>query len=186
MALEDREAGRHADSETFVAFTIAGQQFGISVMTVRDVLAVRRLNPIPLAPPEIAGSLNLRGRIVTVIDLRLRLGLASCGDQDKGMSIVVAHGPDLYGLMVDTVSEVLDLEKSDFEDNPPTLDPRFRAYATGIYRLSHTLLVVLDVGRLLNHTPLSITGQRYMKPSLDALRPSMEAICGQLQVRIGQ
>ncbi len=148
--LDDTAAGGHAASATFVTFTIAGQLFGISVMKVRDVLATRQISPIPLAPPEIAGSLNLRGRIVTVIDLRLRLGLASRGDQDKGMSIVVAHGPDLYGLMVDTVSEVLDLAKGDFEDNPPTLDPRFRAYATGIYRLSQPLLVVLDVGRLLN------------------------------------
>ncbi len=144
-------ADSYADTSTFVTFTIAGQLFGISVMNVQDVLSTRQINPIPLAPPEIAGSLNLRGRIVTVIDVRLRLGLASRGDEDKGMSIVVEHGQDLYSLMVDSVSEVLALANSDFEDNPPTLDPRFREYSAGIYRLSHTLLVVLDVERLLDY-----------------------------------
>ncbi len=148
---KSRGAEGYADTSTFVTFTIAGQLFGVSVMKVQDVLAIRRITPIPLAPPEIAGSLNLRGRIVTVIDVRLRLGLASREDEDKSMSIVVEHGQDLYSLMVDSVSEVLALPGTDFEDNPPTLDPRFREYSAGIYRLSHTLLVVLDVERLLDY-----------------------------------
>ena len=150
-ALESGGAQGYADTSTFVTFTIAGQLFGISVMNVQDVLAIRQINPIPLAPPEIAGSLNLRGRIVTVIDVRLRLGLAPRDDENKGMSIVVEHGQDLYSLMVDSVSEVLALANGDFEDNPPTLDPRFRKYSAGIYRLTHTLLVVLDVERLLDY-----------------------------------
>ena len=151
MALKGDDRGGSADTSTFVTFTITGQLFGVSVMKVQDVLATRRITPIPLAPPEIAGSLNLRGRIVTVIDIRLRLGLAARGDEDKSMSIVVEHGHDLYSLLVDSVSDVLALPGTDFEDNPPTLDPRFREYSAGIYRLSHTLLVVLDVERLLDY-----------------------------------
>ena len=66
-----------SETEDYVTFVIAGQLFGIPVLRVQDVLSWHQITPIPLAPPEIAGSLNLRGRIVTAIDVRLRLGLPS-------------------------------------------------------------------------------------------------------------
>ena len=102
-----------------------------------------------LAPPEVAGSLNLRGRIVTAIDIRTRLGLPELEDGKKRMSVVVDHGGELYSLMVDSVGEVLSLTEVSFERNPATLDPRWREVSAGIYRLDSTLLVVLDVSRLL-------------------------------------
>lgn len=137
-------------AEDFVTFTIAGQLFGIPVLKVQDVLAAYNITRIPLAPPEIAGSLNLRGRIVTAMDVRLRLGLPP--KEEKGsMSIVAEHDGELYSLMVDSVGEVLALKADDYERNPPTLDPKFRDYSDGIYRLDGKLLVVLDVNRLLDY-----------------------------------
>jgi purine-binding chemotaxis protein CheW len=139
-----------ARRDDFVTATIADQLFGIPVLQVQDVLGPQRITRIPLAPPEVAGSLNLRGRIVTAIDVRLRLGLERRAANKPGMSIVVDHKGELYSLAVDNVGEVLSLSSDDFERHPATLDQRWREVSTGIYRLKSTLLVVLDVSRLLN------------------------------------
>lgn len=138
-------------AEDYVTFVIADQLFGIPVLKVQDVLSSHRITRIPLAPPEIAGSLNLRGRIVTAFDVRQRLGLAIRDGENGGRSIVVENESELYSLMVDTVGEVLSLAANDYERNPPTLDPRIRAYSNGIYRLNDQLLVVLDVNALLDY-----------------------------------
>jgi len=140
-----------AESEDFVTFVIAEQLFGIPVLKVQDVLSAHRFTRIPLAPPEIAGSLNLRGRIVTAYDVRRRLGLPGREESAESMSIVVDHEGELYSLMVDSVGEVLGLSSGDFERNPPTLDARLREYSDGIYRLDDRLLVVLDVNALLDY-----------------------------------
>ena len=148
---EETSSGGNLD---FVTMTIAGQLFGIPVLQVQDVLGHQRITRIPLAPPEVAGSLNLRGRIDTAIDGRLRLGLPG---RDKGkpeMSIVVDLRGELYSLIVDAVGEVLSLSTDDFERNPATLDARWREVSTGIYRLNNQLMVVLDVSRLLNFANL--------------------------------
>ena len=141
-----------ASSETqdFVTMIIEGHLFGIPVLTVQDILGVQKITRIPLAPKEIAGSLNLRGRIVTAIDVRLRLDLAPRPAGENAMSVVVDQGGELYSLMVDSVGEVLSLPLAKFERNPPTLDNKWREFSMGIYRLEGNLLVVLDVGRLLD------------------------------------
>lgn len=144
-------AGAAGDTEEFVTFTIAEQLFGIPVLKVQDVLSTYQLTPIPLAPPEVMGSLNLRGRVITAIDVRLRLGLPARPDGSSHKSIVAENDHELYSLMVDSVGEVLALSKADYERNPPTLDDKFRAYSDGIYRLDDQLLVVLDVQRLLDY-----------------------------------
>ena len=138
-------------SNDFVTFWIAEQLFGIHVLKVQDILAQSKTTPVPLAPPEIAGSLNLRGRIVTSVDVRCRLGLPPDTSEGGGTSIVVEQDHDLYSLLVDSVGEVLTLAADSFEPNPPTLSPAIRQYATGIYRLEKELLVVLDVDRLLDY-----------------------------------
>jgi purine-binding chemotaxis protein CheW len=141
------------DHEEFVTMFIEGQMFGIPVLMVQDVLGPQKITRIPLAPPEVAGSLNLRGRIVTAIDVRLRLRLPRRQEaQGEGMSVVVDMKGELYSLRVDSVGEVLSLPAAKFERNPPTLDPLWREYSDGIYRLADKLLVVLDVPRLLDFT----------------------------------
>ena len=133
----------------FVMLTVAGQTCGVPVASVRDILGEQAITRIPLSPPEIAGSLNLRGRIVTAVDLRRRLRLPPAADGQKPMSVVAEHGGELYALLVDQVSEVMSLKAEDFEHNPPTLDATWAAFSTGIYRLEDRLLVVLDVAKLL-------------------------------------
>ena len=141
------------DHEDFVTMFIEGQMFGIPVLVVQDVLGPQKITRIPLAPPEVAGSLNLRGRIVTAIDVRMRLRLPhKKAENGQGMSVVVDMKGELYSLRVDQVGEVLSLPAAKFERNPPTLDPLWREFSTGIYRLDEKLLVVLDVPRLLDFT----------------------------------
>ena len=137
------------DVRVFVMLTVAGQTCGVPVAAVRDILGEQAITRIPLAPPEIAGSLNLRGRIVTAVDLRRRLKLPPPPEGQKLMSVVAEHGGELYALLVDQVSEVMSLPADDFEHNPPTLEPAWAAFSNGIYRLPDRLLVVLDVSKLL-------------------------------------
>lgn len=137
------------DTQVLVTLTVADQLCGIPVLAVRDILGEQVITRIPLAPPEIAGSLNLRGRIVTAIDLRRRLRLPPAPPGQARMSVVAEQGGELYALLVDQVSEVLSLHANMFERNPPTLDKTWSEFSTGIFRLDGRLLVVLDVSRLL-------------------------------------
>ncbi|MBM3554406.1 MAG: chemotaxis protein CheW [Alphaproteobacteria bacterium] len=130
--------------------TIAEQLFGVPVLSVQDVLGPQKITRIPLAPKEVAGALNLRGRIVTAIDVRTRLGLPPLPADKTGMSIVVEHGGELYSLIIDSVGEVLSLPPEAYERTLATLDPRWAEVSGGIYRLDGQLLVVLEVDRVLN------------------------------------
>jgi purine-binding chemotaxis protein CheW len=147
--LERPDAAADEEERVFVTLTVADQLCGVPVLAVRDILGEHAITRIPLAPAEIAGSLNLRGRIVTAIDLRQRLHLPPAPADHARMSVVAEQGGELYALLVDQVSEVMSLKASAFERNPPTLPPTWAQFSTGIYRLEGRLLVVLDVGRLL-------------------------------------
>jgi purine-binding chemotaxis protein CheW len=138
------------EQHEFVSVTVADQLFGIPVLQVQDVLGPQRITRIPLAPAEVAGSLNLRGRIVTAIDLRTRLRLPRLPDGRKEMSVVVDHEGELYSILVDGVGEVLRLNPGSAERSPPTLDPTWRDVSGGVYRLEKTLLIVLNVARVLD------------------------------------
>ena len=249
-AAGDVNVVRSKSTEDLVTFFVNNQMFGISVLKVQDILTPDRIAPIPLTPPEIRGSINLRGRIVTVVDVRVRLGLEKCfpgetaaaakgtgrpaadgsGSADEnahpaqeespdevgrpaaqgngaagpagapvdpdaaagaaedangsadagerpaddenrpaegasppvdedtdaagvhGMCVTVEHENELYTLLVDRVGDVVSLSDDSFEDNPSTLDVVWREFALGVYRLESALMVVLDVGRLLDIT----------------------------------
>lgn len=133
----------------FVTVRLAGQLLGIPVLSVHDVLNAQKITRIPLAAGWIAGVLNLRGRIVTAINLRERLGFPPRDDGDEDMSIVVEYNNESYSLQIDTVGEVLNLDDEPMEKNPVTLDKRWREVSRGIYRLEKELLVILDVRRIL-------------------------------------
>src|SRR5580700_9916931 len=108
----------------YVTATVGGQLFGLPIARVQDVFAVDRLTRVPLAAPEIAGVLNLRGRIVTAIDLRCRLGIAPTAEAHKRMAIGIEHRGESYGLLIDAIGEVMKLPSADREDNPINLEPR--------------------------------------------------------------
>jgi purine-binding chemotaxis protein CheW len=138
-----------ADEQQFVTLMLGDQLCGIPVLAVRDVLGEQTITRVPLAPREVAGSLNLRGRIVTAIDLRLRLGLPPAPPGTPRMSVVADNAGELYALLIDQVSEVMSLKASALERNPPTLPPPWAEFSSGIHRLEGRLLVLLDVERLI-------------------------------------
>ncbi len=137
------------EDQVFVTLTVDGQLCGVPVLSVRDILAAQAITRIPLAPAEIAGSLNLRGRIVTAIDLRSRLGLPPAAAGSPRMSVVAEQTGELYALLVDQVCEVVSLAADKFERNPPTLPPAWERFSAGIFRLQERLMVMLDIPRLL-------------------------------------
>ena len=138
-----------ADGTAFVTVRIAGQLFGMPIERVHDMFVVPGLTPVPLSPPEIAGLLNLRGRVVTAIDLRQRLGLPPSDIAGRRMAVGIDHGGDSYGLIVDGVGEVMHLDADDQDDLPVHLEPRWAGVAAGIYRLPSEIMVVLDVAAIL-------------------------------------
>lgn len=137
------------EEQVYLTLTVAGQGCAIPVLLVRDVLGPQAITRIPLAPVEVAGSLNLRGRIVTAVDLRRRLGLPPREPGARPMSVVVEQASELYSLQVDEVGEVAPLPAAGFEPNPPTLDADWREVSRGVHRQDDRLLIALDIDRVL-------------------------------------
>ncbi|WP_414644368.1 chemotaxis protein CheW [Bosea sp. (in: a-proteobacteria)] len=156
-------AARHAATEApvgtfesldYVTVMIGDQMLGLPIGRVHDVFITNRITLVPRAPSEIIGLLNLRGRIVTAICLRKRLGRPVTLRQDReGKTELVAvgidHDGEAYALIVDAVGEVMRLDQSTFEPPPVHLDRGWAALATGVHRLDDRLLVVLDVDAIL-------------------------------------
>jgi len=138
------------DNKDYVTIRLAGQLCGIPVLEVHDVLSEQTITSVPLAPPAVAGVLNLRGRIVTAINLRKRLGLKDKESGGENMSIVVEYEGEPYSLLIDGVGDVLSFSEDAFERNPVTLDPCWQDVSSGIFRMEGELMVILDVEKLLN------------------------------------
>lgn len=138
------------DSHMYVTMRIDQQLFGVPVENVRDVLKQQNVTYIPLSASEVAGSLNLRGRIVTVINLRHRLRLPDKASDGKSMFVVVEYKGELYSLMVDNVGEVMTVPDHAIEKSPANLGGAWKEVTTGIYKLSNELLVIIDVKSMLS------------------------------------
>ena len=140
------QAGTTSD---FVTFHIGDQLFGVPIDEVQDVFKPQRLTPVPLSHPDVAGVLNLRGRIVTMIDCRSHLGMERRSFEDV-MAVGVEKAGESYGLLIDRIGDVLSLEPSAFEPNPVNLDPRWRAVSKGVFRLDKRLLIVINIATILD------------------------------------
>ena len=137
-------------STEYITLRIGGQLFGAAVSDIHDVFAPTSITPVPLGPPEVAGVLNLRGRIVTAVDSRARLGLPPRDPKASVMAIGIELGNESYGLIIDEVGEVMRLEDDDRQDIPVNLDSVWAQIASGVYRLEKELLVILEIGKILS------------------------------------
>lgn len=141
--------GSDTSLQEYVTAMIGGQLFGMPIRSVQDVFLPERITRVPLAPPAIAGVLNLRGRIVTLIEMRERLGLTPREKDATPMAVGVELRGESYGLLIDSIGEVHKLDDALREPNPINLDPRLARVSAGVYRLDGQLLMLVDVERVL-------------------------------------
>lgn len=128
----------------FCTFRLGNMLFGVEVLYVQEVLLKQTVTRMPLTPPVISGLINLRGQIVTAIDLRLRLGIEP-SDKSEEMNVVVRTGETAYSLIVDDIGDFVSVDEASFEAPPETLVGAARDLITGAYKLDGVLLLVLDV-----------------------------------------
>lgn len=136
-------------SEDYITVLVAGQLLGLPIHRVHDVFVASDMTTVPLAPPEIVGLLNLRGRVVTAVSLRRRLGLPDSEGFSKGMAIGLEHKGESFGLLVDEVGDVLKLDPEEMQPNPVHLQQRWSELSKGVHQLQNRLLIILDVDAVL-------------------------------------
>ncbi|MBK1622006.1 MULTISPECIES: chemotaxis protein CheW [Afifella] len=134
---------RTSAANQYVTVRIGGQRFGLPIAAVHEVFVPEQVTRVPLAPKEVEGVLNLRGRIVTTIDLRQLLGFPPSDAKEK-MAVGIEYKSESFGLIIDEVGEVMHLEEA-LEPCPPNLDPRWAEIVKGVYHVSGELMLILDV-----------------------------------------
>ena len=133
----------------FCTFTLHGLLFGLEVNQIQEVLLYQDMTRVPLAPPMVRGLINLRGQIVTAIDLRRRLGLAPRAAGEEPMNVVLRTEDGAVSLLVDQIGDVLTLSEAQFEETPSMLDKAQRELLRGVYKLEGQLLLALETRGLL-------------------------------------
>lgn len=138
-------SGNGTAQNQYVSFLIADQLLGVPVDIVQEVLNPQAIAKTPKARPEIAGLLNLRGQIVTAVDLRKCLKLPANSSERPSMNVVVRHKGESYSLLVDEVGDVINVSNEQFEPPPVTLDQHWKTMVSGVFRLEERLFIVLNV-----------------------------------------
>lgn len=150
MATTDsRHAGGSdtVSTKQFATFMLDQYYFGVEVLTVQEVIRYQDMTRVPLAPSVVQGLINLRGQIVTAIDLRRRLELPVRTDGEQPMNVVVRTSDGVVSLLVDEIGDVVETSAADFEPAPDTINGAARELVTGVYKLKDRLLLALDVER---------------------------------------
>jgi purine-binding chemotaxis protein CheW len=132
----------------FCTFRLAGLLFGIELRCVQEVVRSAEMSPVPLAPAVVKGLINLRGQIVTALDLRTRLQLDATGVASPAMNVVVRTDDGPVSLLVDEIGDVVEVGEESFERPPETLHALVRSMITGVYKLDDVLMHVLDAARI--------------------------------------
>jgi len=134
-------------STRLVTFTLDGRLFGVEVNAVQEVLRGQPQTRIPLAPDSVSGLINLRGQVLSAVELRARLGLPDRDADHEPMLVVVRVAGETIALLVDTIGAVMDVDDDQFELPPDTLAGPAREFLFGAYKLQDQLLLALDVDR---------------------------------------
>jgi len=140
---------------------VNGLFFGVEVLKVQEVIRYQGMTPVPLAPAMIQGLINLRGQIVTAIDLRRRLELAPRGTDELPMNVVVRSDDGAVSLLVDEIGDVVEIQDDIYERPPETLQGVARELVQGVYKLKERLLLILDTEKTVT---LTGTGGRTQEP----------------------
>jgi len=134
-------------SQQLATFLVDRYSFGVPVLQVQEVLRYQDMTRVPRAPMVVRGLINLRGQIVTAIDMRKRLSLPELEADRKPMNVVVRTADGVVSLLVDEIGDVLEVEQSQYDSAPHTVGPTVRELITGVYKLPGRLLLLMDVAR---------------------------------------
>ncbi|MGA2076842.1 MAG: chemotaxis protein CheW [Terriglobia bacterium] len=145
-----------AGRKQFSTFVVDRLLFGVAVEKVQEVIRYQEMTRVPLAPPVVKGLINLRGQIVTAIDLRRRLGLRERPASDLPMNVVIRHNDGAVSFLVDEIGDVLEVEEESFELAPGTVALQARELIQGVYKLKNTILIVLDTEKVLDLAPAAV------------------------------
>lgn len=137
------------DSRQYCTFHLDGLFFGIEVFQIQEVLLGQQMTRVPLAASTVSGLINLRGQIVTALDLRRRLGLAPLPVGREPMNVVVRDEDSLVSLLVDEIGDVVNVDETTFEAPPENVKGVARELTTGVYKLDGRLLLILDLAKAL-------------------------------------
>ncbi len=137
----------------YCTFYLHGQYFGLDVRWVQEIIRYQRMTRVPLAPPVVCGLINLRGQIVTVIDLRRRLGLPERPLEQQPVNVVVGTDDGAVSLLVDAIGDVVEVPEGAFENLPETLDERASDLILGAFGMKDRLLLILDINKIV--TPVA-------------------------------
>lgn len=137
-----------SDDQKFCTFTLDGMLFGVEVLKVQEVIRFQEMTRVPLAPSVVRGLINLRGQIVTAIDLRRRLELSERPADQSPMNVVIRTDDEAVSLLVDEIGDVREVDEEAFERPPETLKGVAREVIRGAYKLKDRLLLVLDTEKV--------------------------------------
>jgi purine-binding chemotaxis protein CheW len=138
------------DEKQFCTFYLGDRYFGVEVEKVQEVFRYQEMTQVPLAPSVVRGLINLRGQIITAIDLRRRLGMKDLPDDQKPMNVVLRTENDVVSLLVDRIGDVLEIGEEALEPPPETLDEVARDLIPGVYKLKDSLLLTIDATKALD------------------------------------
>jgi len=133
-----------SSNKRFCTFIVDGLTFGVDVLRVQEVIRFQEMTRVPLASPMVSGLINLRGQIVTAIDLRRRLALTDRPADQLPMNVVVRTDDGAVSLLVDEIGDVLEVDESTYERPPETLTGAARQIVQGVYKLKESLLLIID------------------------------------------
>lgn len=147
--VENRDDWLNQEEVQLCGFKIGGGHYAVPVLDVQEVIRPQKLTPIPLAPDYVDGLINLRGQIVTAINMRNLFKLSGPKKEDH-MNIIVRHDDNLYALVVDEILDVMHVATKSFESTPDTLDSHIRQYISGVFKLQKQLLILLNLEKIIN------------------------------------
>ena len=130
-------------------FHVGSYLFGVEVALVQEVFRMTAFTPVPLSPPQVAGLINLRGEVLTAIDVRARLGLPPSGEDRPQVNVVVRVDDEPVSLLVDEIGGVVEVSQIPFESTPSTVESRVGSLLLGAYTMPEKLLLALDARALL-------------------------------------
>lgn len=138
------------ETKQLCTFTLANQHFGIDAQLVQEVIRYQEMTDVPLAPSCIRGLINLRGQIVTALDLRIRFGMPPLSEDRLPMNIVIRTDDGPVSLLVDKIGDVVSVDQEDFESPPDTTRPAIRKLLLGAYKLRNQLLLVINTSEIVS------------------------------------